>query len=173
MNSQRLAKDNQAKHQKSAKSPEGNAPLTVGRANDIEEDFADKMANRALQTLNSAIAVEPVDISRHATAPSTTVRRSLTVGRAADREEAVADEMADRALSQLRRKESHSPADPSDPLGGTQVDSGTERQISALRGKGSSLRERELHGFSDAYGCLLYTSPSPRDATLSRMPSSA
>ena len=23
------------------------------------------------------------------------------------------------------------------------------------------------------YGCLLYTSPSPRDATLSRMPSSA
>ena len=28
--------------------------------------------------------------------------------------------------------------------------------------------------FSNAYaGCLLYTSPSPRDATLSRMPSSA
>ena len=25
----------------------------------------------------------------------------------------------------------------------------------------------------DMYGCLLYTSPSPRDATLSRMPSSA
>ena len=25
----------------------------------------------------------------------------------------------------------------------------------------------------DAYNCLLYTSPSPRDATLSRMPSSA
>ena len=25
----------------------------------------------------------------------------------------------------------------------------------------------------DYYGCLLYTSPSPRDATLSRMPSSA
>ena len=171
MNSQRLAKDNQAKHQKSAKSPEGNAPLTVGRANDIEEDFADKMANRALQTLNSPIAVEPVDISRHATAPSTTVRRSLTVGRAADREEAVADEMADRALSQLRRKESHSPADPSDPLGGTQVDSGTERQISALRGKGSSLRERELHGFSDAYGVDLSATrvhQSPQADELSR-----
>ena len=27
--------------------------------------------------------------------------------------------------------------------------------------------------FWDLYGCLLYTSPSPRDATLSRMPSSA
>ena len=25
----------------------------------------------------------------------------------------------------------------------------------------------------DSYACLLYTSPSPRDATLSRMPSSA
>ena len=28
-------------------------------------------------------------------------------------------------------------------------------------------------GFEAFYGCLLYTSPSPRDATLSRMPSSA
>ena len=28
-------------------------------------------------------------------------------------------------------------------------------------------------GFDRSYDCLLYTSPSPRDATLSRMPSSA
>ena len=28
-------------------------------------------------------------------------------------------------------------------------------------------------GFHGPYSCLLYTSPSPRDATLSRMPSSA
>ena len=28
-------------------------------------------------------------------------------------------------------------------------------------------------GFVEGYSCLLYTSPSPRDATLSRMPSSA
>ena len=27
--------------------------------------------------------------------------------------------------------------------------------------------------YGRGYGCLLYTSPSPRDATLSRMPSSA
>ena len=27
--------------------------------------------------------------------------------------------------------------------------------------------------YADINGCLLYTSPSPRDATLSRMPSSA
>ena len=39
--------------------------------------------------------------------------------------------------------------------------------------------ESEGKDFKDAfyapeeYGCLLYTSPSPRDATLSRMPSSA
>ena len=29
------------------------------------------------------------------------------------------------------------------------------------------------HAHIDDIGCLLYTSPSPRDATLSRMPSSA
>ena len=31
----------------------------------------------------------------------------------------------------------------------------------------------EMDGFDTNEGCLLYTSPSPRDATLSRMPSSA
>ena len=31
----------------------------------------------------------------------------------------------------------------------------------------------EFWDFGHASGCLLYTSPSPRDATLSRMPSSA
>ena len=30
-----------------------------------------------------------------------------------------------------------------------------------------------IGAFDDAHICLLYTSPSPRDATLSRMPSSA
>ena len=35
-----------------------------------------------------------------------------------------------------------------------------------------SLREGKLN-IKEAYICLLYTSPSPRDATLSRMPSSA
>ena len=31
----------------------------------------------------------------------------------------------------------------------------------------------ELGGVTDAEGCLLYTSPSPRDLSTSRMPSSA
>ena len=34
-------------------------------------------------------------------------------------------------------------------------------------------RIRKLLNFKEAIICLLYTSPSPRDATLSRMPSSA
>ena len=33
--------------------------------------------------------------------------------------------------------------------------------------------EARFKELNEAYGCLLYTSPSPRDATLSRMPSSA
>ena len=42
-------------------------------------------------------------------------------------------------------------------------------------GAGKSLLLRVLHGLlTPSQGtCLLYTSPSPRDATLSRMPSSA
>ncbi|WDT36734.1 hypothetical protein PVA38_10635 [Streptococcus pneumoniae D39] len=32
---------------------------------------------------------------------------------------------------------------------------------------------RKLNGYSLEYACLLYTSPSPRDRTRSRMPSSA
>ena len=30
-----------------------------------------------------------------------------------------------------------------------------------------------IDGYAESLNCLLYTSPSPRDATLSRMPSSA
>ena len=38
----------------------------------------------------------------------------------------------------------------------------------------SDIYKEEIHPFLNKYlGCLLYTSPSPRDATLSRMPSSA
>ena len=38
-----------------------------------------------------------------------------------------------------------------------------------------NLKEGKKHPWERewSYGCLLYTSPSPRDATLSRMPSSA
>ena len=35
------------------------------------------------------------------------------------------------------------------------------------------LLHRKIDHFTDQHPCLLYTSPSPRDATLSRMPSSA
>ena len=37
----------------------------------------------------------------------------------------------------------------------------------------SPLSETDLRAIVESDACLLYTSPSPRDATLSRMPSSA
>ena len=39
--------------------------------------------------------------------------------------------------------------------------------------KSTAMADMEATGYSLFTGCLLYTSPSPRDATLSRMPSSA
>ena len=42
--------------------------------------------------------------------------------------------------------------------------------INTLAGSGSAIT---LTILTELLGCLLYTSPSPRDATLSRMPSSA
>ena len=43
-----------------------------------------------------------------------------------------------------------------------------------FRGTGPDFAVRDKGGFfTITYNCLLYTSPSPRDATLSRMPSSA
>ena len=41
---------------------------------------------------------------------------------------------------------------------------------STFKGRGMAFSEVRQYQFGD---CLLYTSPSPRDATLSRMPSSA
>ena len=55
----------------------------------------------------------------------------------------------------------------------------TDRKVSRLGeiyGKVPAIWERmaDMYGnVNSNYGCLLYTSPSPRDATLSRMPSSA
>ena len=46
----------------------------------------------------------------------------------------------------------------------------TTVEVPALQAEWSSVTGR---GGGGAGGCLLYTSPSPRDATLSRMPSSA
>ena len=51
-----------------------------------------------------------------------------------------------------------------------------EKFLDALFGEaqGNPKRAGELAGYSEhSYPCLLYTSPSPRDGLLSRMPSSA
>ena len=47
-------------------------------------------------------------------------------------------------------------------------------ELSVQRGTHFMARKcRQVKGWPDICSCLLYTSPSPRDATLSRMPSSA
>ena len=46
------------------------------------------------------------------------------------------------------------------------------RHIGAVGSDGAELL-RQISDFGVDISCLLYTSPSPRDATLSRMPSSA
>ena len=53
------------------------------------------------------------------------------------------------------------------------VDLGVE--VAIVIGGGNIFRglQAEASGIERVQGCLLYTSPSPRDATLSRMPSSA
>ena len=43
----------------------------------------------------------------------------------------------------------------------------------ALKASGTELTTVAMRRHAATTGCLLYTSPSPRDATLSRMPSSA
>ena len=50
------------------------------------------------------------------------------------------------------------------------IESSETDSLNVLPQSGTSVRIMNVH---KAKGCLLYTSPSPRDATLSRMPSSA
>ena len=57
------------------------------------------------------------------------------------------------------------------PLGGIVPENNAGDPVTRFNGEtGTTLR---LNGFTPGWTCLLYTSPSPRDATLSRMPSSA
>ena len=59
-------------------------------------------------------------------------------------------------------------------IGSVCEDKNTEKRISVTP---ENVKKFISNGFKvyleKNYGCLLYTSPSPRDATLSRMPSSA
>ena len=42
-----------------------------------------------------------------------------------------------------------------------------------IKGRHQRIDNRRLHRYAEIFGCLLYTSPSPRDRQKSRMPSSA
>ena len=50
---------------------------------------------------------------------------------------------------------------------------GQEHVVQALSNSLDNQKVHQAFVLSGTRGCLLYTSPSPRDATLSRMPSSA
>ena len=63
------------------------------------------------------------------------------------------------------------------PLGGFVVDllrtQNNRNTIIEIQTTAFASMRKKLNALLDTYTCLLYTSPSPRDATLSRMPSSA
>ena len=58
-------------------------------------------------------------------------------------------------------------------LGGSIIDRGGQNPLEATRFGAKILHGPNIDNFKDVYNCLLYTSPSPRDRTRSRMPSSA
>ena len=61
-----------------------------------------------------------------------------------------------------------------DPLMGWQSSADTARQVRVrFPDKDSAIAYAEARGIEYQVTCLLYTSPSPRDKTPSRMPSSA
>ena len=47
------------------------------------------------------------------------------------------------------------------------------KKLTKAEKKEKEMKELEMKKLAKLKGCLLYTSPSPRDATLARMPSSA
>ena len=55
-----------------------------------------------------------------------------------------------------------------------QVEKAVDKYDKYLKSNGAKIVSKEIWGLKKlAYTCLLYTSPSPRDAHESRMPSSA
>ena len=59
----------------------------------------------------------------------------------------------------------------------SKVDGAMDEMIKKANGKRTIpqifFNDQHIGGYDEVRACLLYTSPSPRDATLSRMPSSA
>ena len=77
---------------------------------------------------------------------------------------------ASKSVKKLERRDSVTEEDMLERLEEQQSEENKNRDIISglMRGGSGSARQQDVF-----YGCLLYTSPSPRDRTRSRMPSSA
>ena len=62
---------------------------------------------------------------------------------------------------------------PTSSFNGFRMDSGTVTLTDYLDSNASTTNSHKLYSSTDSSTCLLYTSPSPRDLSTSRMPSSA
>ena len=89
------------------------------------------------------------------------------------------DQLVNRALDDIKRYAASIPSSRMDRKQTEKVRELTEYAIT-LESAGDIVcpfnkfsEPTELDDFAVRHNCLLYTSPSPRDATLSRMPSSA
>ena len=76
-------------------------------------------------------------------------------------------------MATAKRKESSSSGDSSVAIKVVGNDSYSQREVAILSELSQTPHCNIVRLIDDFQDCLLYTSPSPRDATLSRMPSSA
>ena len=87
---------------------------------------------------------------------------------------AIEDRVKERTLEYLEAKKEADIASVSKSVFLANLSHEIRTPLNAILGYAQILdREADLETAHARYVCLLYTSPSPRDATLSRMPSSA
>ena len=100
----------------------------------------------------------------------------LVDGLAAEREQGITIDVAYRYFSTENRKfiVADSPGHEQYTRNMVTAASNAELAIILIDARNGLMPQTKRHSFiANLVGCLLYTSPSPRDATLSRMPSSA
>ena len=154
---------------------DGDAPYVFGadHTNGVRADDDEARYVQALATTNGGKAIvgvredELIDATFGVMIPGSTrageVEESLT--RAARRFAAMAQERAWRTRLQTPV------AEPSGESADESAEDGRDRRV--VYADDADPAAFDVHTYEEVTSCLLYTSPSPRDATLSRMPSSA